>query len=107
MGARQESSKAASGTTSKSGTSASLSAKKFSVPKYDCYCSGNVIKLSSLAGRFAMRSKNIFHFVIKLIFQVPVVYSRVMYFTYRVKLLKFEVQLSIYLDYTKSRLSQS
>lgn len=92
MGARQESSKAASG---KSGTSASLSAKKFSVPKYDCYCSGNVIKLSSLAGRFAMRSKNIFHFVIKLIFQVPVqvVYSRVMYFTYRVKLLKFEVQL--------------
>lgn len=75
MGVRQESSKAASG---KSGTSASLSANKFSVPKYDCYCSGNVIKLSSLAGRFAMRSKNIFHFVIKLIFQVPVVYSRVM-----------------------------
>lgn len=106
MGARQESSKAASGKP-ESGTSASLSAKKFSVPKYDCYCSGNVIKLSSLAGRFAMRSKNIFHFVIKLIFQVPVVYSRVMYFTYRVKLLKFEVQLSIYLDLTKSRLSQS
>lgn len=54
-----------------------------------------------------MRSKNIFHSVIKLIFQVPVAYSRVMYFTYRVKLLKFEVQLSTYLDLTKSRLSQS